>query len=270
MRRSPSWPQRQADLLDALRRQVEANDDLRWLELGCSLATGRGDELSDVDAAIGHGYEVDDLRQRTRELVTAVGPAVDVLIHAEQGWPSGIVRAAVEYESDVQLDLVMMPADHREGLPPDSLALVDKDGHLSSHWEPPVRSADGEEVREWTMLGWWALSDCAKYLRRGSTFEAYEALARARTQLYRLFAVVRQIPYPGFGLTSLLDYEPYDVPSGVEATYAGPHDSEGLLRAAFALAGLLSATEGEAASVMTVDLDTAWEHTARRRLDAVR
>lgn len=259
------WPAH-ADLVDGLRREVEAAADWRWLELSCSLASGRVDEFSDVDAGIGHDLEADDLAARGLSLVHAIGSAEDVLVHADECWPPGIIRLAVEYRSGVQLDLVLMPATRRLGLPDGALALVDKDGVLAQSWTPPVAEAAPEQVREWLMLGWWALSHTAKYVHRQSLFEAIEALHEARRQALRLFAAAHHVPFPSFGLVSLLDFEPFELPTGLEATYAPPNDGAVVLEAASALADLLDSAALGAAETFDTDLTTQWASIVRQRL----
>lgn len=264
----PDLP-KHSSLIEALRREVESSDWWRWLELGCSLAAGRGDEQSDVDVAVGHRLmNGPELEAAGNALVRGIGSPSGVLVHAEASWPEHIIRFAVEYETGVQLDLVLMPADHRPGLPDGSVAVVDKDGLLADVWTPPVAEATAEQARQWTMLGWWALSNVAKYVRRTSLFEAIDALTDARTQALRLFAVGRGIPYAAFGLTSLLDFEPFEVPDRLAVTYAGPSDPDAVLDAAWAVWDLLDAAASAAAAELDVDLTTAWADIARARLRA--
>lgn len=257
---------RHDEVIDALRREVEASDVWRWLELSCSLAAGRGDALSDIDVGIGHDVPVDEVRSRGLALTAALGVPLDVLAHREDAWPPGILRFAVEYATGVQLDLVVMPADQRPGLPEGSIALIDKDGRLSESWVPPVTSVNDEQAREWVMLGWWALSNTAKYVQRGSLFEAVESLREARTQALRLFAAGRGVPYPSFGLTTLLDFEPFEVPTRFENTYSLPTDPAGVIAAAWAIADLLGSAASAAGEILGKDLSTPWRAVAESRL----
>jgi hypothetical protein len=258
-----------SDLVDALRREVEATAGWRWLELSCSLASGRGDRFSDIDAGIGHEVAIDDLAGRGSDLVHAIAPTVDVLVHADEAWPPGIVRLAVEYRNGVQLDLVLMPSTRRPGLPDGALAVVDKDGLLAQPWTPPVATATAEQAREWVMLGWWALSNTAKYLQRQSLFEAIESLHEARRRALRLYAVANRIPYPSFGLVSLLDFEPFDLPHDLESTYSLPDDPTGVLGSALAVADLLDSVAEGAGDSLAADLATPWATVARSRLGAI-
>ncbi len=259
---------RHRELIDALRREVETGDAWRWLELSCSLAAGRGDALSDIDVGIGHELPVEELRPAGLALTAAVGSPLDALVHREDSWPPGILRFAVEYETGVQLDLVVMPADQRPGLPEGSVALVDKDGWLSTNWTPPVAGVTGEDARAWVMLGWWALSNTAKYVRRGSMFEAIESLHEARTQALRVFAAGHRVPYPSFGLTTLLDVEPFELPARLEDTYSLPTDPAGIVAAALATADLLRSGSELAGEVLGTDVSTPWQAVAATRLHA--
>ena len=250
------WPwsdlPRQAALIDALRTAVETSETWRWLEVCCSLAAGRGDELSDVDAGIGYEGAL-DLESAGLELVHAGGEPIDVLAHVMAGWPPETRRFAVEYRNGPQLDLVLLPATRRVGLPTGAVAVVDKDGRLAEAWSPPAEAPPSpEEAREWLLLGWWALSDVAKYVRRGSMFEAVERLTEARQQALKLHAAAAGVPFPSFGLVSLLDFPPYELPPGLAATYATPDSKQDVLAAALAIADLLP--------------PSPWEAVARARL----
>lgn len=240
--------------------------------MGCSLAAGRGDELSDVDAAVGYEEGVGSaaLEGDGLELVRAAGPTLDVLVHRLPGWPEDTLRLAVEYRAGVQLDLVLMPAAARLGVPDGSVAVVDKDGILATPWRPSVAGPpEPGQAREWVLLGWWALSDTAKHLRRGSLHEAAERLHEARAQALRLFAVAEGVPYPAFGLVSLLDFPPFELPSTLSETYPVPRTTADVLLPARRVADLLySATIG-AGTAMGIDLATPWEGLARTRLDLV-
>src|SRR6266851_5769051 len=56
----PAALEQQQTILRGLLTLCEADDRIRWLVIGCSLARGAGDSLSDVDVAIGvRGEEFD-------------------------------------------------------------------------------------------------------------------------------------------------------------------------------------------------------------------
>ena len=198
-------------MIGALEAAVRAAGTWRWLEGCCSLAAGRGDEVSDVDAGIGYGAALDPatLDSLGHELVHAAGEPIDVVAHVVPGWPPETRRFAVEYRNGVQLDLVLMPAARRVGLPTGDVAVVDKDGNLAQSWTPPVANPPtAAEAREWLLLGWWALSDVAKYVRRRS-------------------------------------FPPYELPPNLAATYATPTSAQQVLAAANAIADLLPASPWE-------------------------
>jgi hypothetical protein len=86
-----------------------------------------------------------------------------------------------------------------------AVALHDPDGHLARPFTPRSLQAGPAEVREWAFLGWVALADLAKYLRRASPWEALVRLNSARDHAWRLWAAAHGVAYPGVGLTSVLD-----------------------------------------------------------------
>jgi hypothetical protein len=258
-----------AAVIDHLRHAVTDDDRWRWLEVGCSLARGAGDELSDIDAGVGYegGTEVGDLHAAGTALVEAGGAILDVLVHVMPAWPDDTRRFAVEYGDGVQLDLVLMPSERRPGLAEGSVAVVDKDDRLARPWRPGVADPPTPELaREWAMLGWWAISDVAKYLRRSSLHEAVERIAEARQQALRLHAAGEGVPYPTFGLVSLLDFPPYELPVTLDRTYCTPDDPAGVAAAAEATADLLQHASAAAAAALNATLDTAWSGSARARL----
>lgn len=257
---------RRGRLIAAIRDAVVADDRWRWFGISCSLGAGRGDEWSDIDGAVGFEEPFDgaELEERGRRFVSGVGDVVDVLVHSMEGWPPEVRRLAVEYADGVQLDLVLMPARLMSGLRLDEVAVVDKDGNLagtavSEAFGPP----DERTAREWVLTAWWWVSDVAKYVERASLFEAAERIALIRQEALKLFAVARGVVYPVFGLTSLLDYEPFELPVGLVDSYAVPDDAGSVAAAALAMAELLDESSRQAAARLGYDLATPWEATAR-------
>lgn len=260
---------RHARLLGALRDAVCEDGRWRWFGVSCSIGAGRGDEFSDVDCAIGFAEPIDvsDLEVLGEELATSVDVVVDVLVHVAEGWQPDTRRFGVEYVDGLQLDLVLMPASRMPGLRDGEVAIVDKDGVFgvdakSSLYGPP----DERLAREWVLMAWWWVSDVAKYLTRQSLFEASERISLVRHHALRLFAAASHIPYPSYGLTSLLDYEPFELPAGLADTYPMPHDHASVAQAATAVADLLVYCAQRAAAALGFDLSTPWEGTARERL----
>jgi len=260
---------RHGRLIRALRDVVVADDRWRWFDVGCSIGAGDGDELSDIDSGIGYPewFETVEVWPLAEQLVNTVGEVVDVLVHTMDGSPPEIRRLAVEYSDGVQLDLVVMPAKRMTGLRDREVAIVDKDGDLmgvatSQFYGPP----DEDGAREWSLMAWWWLSDVAKYLQRGALFEAAERIALIRQQALKLFAAAHDVPYPSFGLTSLLDHEPFELPDGLADTYPRPDDVTSIAAAACAVRALLADCSRRAAIHLGYDLSTPWETTASERL----
>ena len=88
----------------------------------------------------------------------------------------------------------------------------------------------GEQVRERAFLGWCALIDTDKYLRRDSLWEAHSRLHQARRHIWALWAAAHGALYPIHGLSQVLDHHPGNLPPGIESTVAGL-DAAGLRRA---------------------------------------
>jgi hypothetical protein len=260
---------RHARLLESLRAAVTSDDRLRWLELGCSLGAGRGDEHSDADVGIGYaGLEGGrELAATAASVVAQIGTPIEALVHRLEDWPDDTLRVAAEYDDGVQIDLVLMPAERRPGLPDRAVALVDKDGQLARVWTPAASGAPSADVaREWLVLGWWALSDAAKYVARASWFEAVASIDAARHQALRLAAAGDAIPYPSFGLTSLLDFPPLELPAGVARAYASPTDPVTVVDAAWSCAHLLDVGASRTSLRLGIELATPLADAVRNRL----
>lgn len=253
-----------------LRDAVAADPRLRWFDVSCSLGAGRGDQYSDIDCGVGYAEPApEDLEVIGRDLVGSVGDVADALVHVMDGFPSGTIRIAAEYADEVQLDLVLMPANLMAGLRDGEVAIVDKDGALAGAATSSVFGRPDDRVlREWALTGWWWVSDIAKYVTRGSLFEAVERIGLVRDHALKLFAAAAEIPYPVFGLTSLLDYEPFQLPDGLTETYPVPGDPHTVWQAATAVADLLHECSRRAETSLGCDLSTPWEATSRSRLAA--
>jgi hypothetical protein len=185
---------RHAALLDSMAEVVRRDGRWRFLEVGCSLGAGGGDELSDIDAGVGYdGVEGTVLHEAARQFAGQIGVPVDFVVHRLDGWPDDVCRLAGEYDDGLQLDLVFMPAARRAGIPDRSFAIVDKDQRLTVVITPPSRLPPMvETAREWVVLGWWAIATADKYVRRGSLFEAVQAIDEARRHALQLWAAARE------------------------------------------------------------------------------
>src|SRR5262245_7361376 len=73
----------QARLLEARLPAVERDPRWEWLELGCSVADGRGDDLSDLDVGLGFDDANPPAEQEVTDLLRGLGPVVEV---AFQPW----------------------------------------------------------------------------------------------------------------------------------------------------------------------------------------
>ncbi len=223
----------QARLLGALVSAVEADPRFDWLELGCSVAEDRGDELSDLDLGLGY-LGNPPTEAETGRLLRGLGDVVDIGV---QPW-EGQRRYWVQYFDGGQLDLVVVPADFRSGRAPGAIALLDRSGRLRDTFVPSVMTARTEEPRQWLLDGWEALANVVKYLVRGSVLEASEQLHRARTRVFQLWAAGEQVDYPAFGLTSLLDVPDPRLPPDIRRTYPRAESAD-VLAATRILAELL-------------------------------
>lgn len=239
--RMPPAVAAQRDLLGRLLAVLAADPVWRWLELSCSLARHAGDELSDVDCGAGvRDADWPAALSAVEPMVRGLGEVVDLLHHELEGVPQSrwVHRHTfVQYADGCQLSLVVAPASSRPGLPPNAVALLDKDGRLARPVEPAALRASEQQCREWAFYGWQALCDLDKYLRRGSLWEAHQRLEQARERVWQLWAAGHGVDYPVFGLTSVLDTE-VALPDRISRTVAGL-DPAALRSAAVAVADLL-------------------------------
>jgi hypothetical protein len=268
----PANVARQRDMLAAMLHVVESEPALRWFELGCSLGRHAGDELSDIDCAVGVADDqwahALDLAARLAATGGSVSDTMRQVFPGRDGVPGWHVFTL--YADGAQLSLVLMPSTWRTGLPPGSVALYDVDARLARPFRPAAANVDAAMLREWAALGWIALGDLAKYLDRGSLWEAYQRLGAARAEVFKLWAAGSKIDFPGYGLTSLLDTPGESVPPAFDATVA-KLDAADLRRAAIACAELLAEATDRVAALLRAGGETppdglpTW---VRRRLRA--
>jgi len=227
----------QRALLRGLLALCDADDRISWLVIGCSLARGAGDRLSDLDMAMGiRDEDFEAARPDIRRAVDGLGELVESYYHQLPGLTQVHERIFTQFADRSQVDLVLFPASVPGGSVPNVVALYDPDDRLVIAGErKPVTSG---QIREWAFGGWCALADLGKYLRRGSTWEALARLNEARAQLWQLWAVTLDVPDPQYGLTSILDFAPGQVPASFEGTVADL-DPGRLLDAARRVAALL-------------------------------
>jgi hypothetical protein len=230
----------QRAILEGLLELCEDSESIRWLVIGCSLARGAADRLSDLDVAMGVRDEVfGPVTAGVRRAVGRLGDLVGSYHHQLPGVPGIHERIFAQYADRCQLDLVVFPASVPGGAIPGVVVLYDPGAVLVTADEQ--RPVTPGQVREWAFRGWCALADLGKYLRRQSPWEALERLHEARTQLWQLAAAAGGVPHPQYGITSILDFAPGQIPAGMPDTVADL-DPARLLSAARRLAALLSET----------------------------
>ena len=119
----------QQGLLRGLLAFSQADPDVRWLVLGCSLARGAGDWLSDIDAAVGVVDEqLPGAFPRARSAVDGLGELVESFHHQLPGLALTHQRIFAQYADRSQLDLVVYPATVFAGAIPDVVVLYDPEG----------------------------------------------------------------------------------------------------------------------------------------------
>jgi hypothetical protein len=270
----------QRRVMSALLGWCTATPLVTSLSVGCSLGRGAADALSDVDAALGLGCEpgpggAGQVLAIEDALVTALprfGGVVDVLRH-RSGPPDRFIRSVFAQFSDgTQLDLAIMaePEVRRGAAAPDFVPLyqtVEPPGLRrppnrpagpgpAGGGHPRADAVTADQIREWAFFGWCALADTAKYLRRGSLWEAHDKLHEARHKIWALWAAAEGALYPRHGLSQVLDHDPGHLPPGIAATVAGL-DPADLRRAARASAAILSAVSEAAARRQPASLPDA-------------
>lgn len=259
----------QRQLLGYLLDAAQADPAIRWIELGGSLARDAGDELSDIDAGLG----IADTQwpaaiTAIADVIHRAGPVAEEFRQPFSGGKDQQLNGwhlVTLYASGLQLSLVVVPASWRAGLPPQSVALHDVDAVLARPWTPDAAVVTAETAREWACLAWLSLGDLAKYLDRGSAWEARKRLEEARGLAWQLWALGIGAVYPGYGLTSVLDTPGYAVPAGMQATVAGLDAAE-LRAAAGALADVLDQVTPRAREAVPFDPPGGLRTWARARL----
>jgi hypothetical protein len=239
LRGLPSELAPQRAVMQGLLAHATANDLVRVVVVGASIGRGNADALSDIDAWVGV-RDGDTWRDSLAELdagLLAIAPVLDLhsqFLNDPKGKPYR--HTFIEYANGVQVDLTVSPVaaqlhPHREWA-----VLYDPDGRVQGGAED--RAPTNEQVRTWMFGGLGRLSAAAKYLRRGSLWEAHATLEAARGDLWRLWAVALAAPDPQFGLTAVLDVPHPRIPDGIERTIA-PLDRVKLLEASIACLDLL-------------------------------
>jgi cysteine desulfurase / selenocysteine lyase len=272
----------------------EATPQVTSLSVGCSLGRGAADALSDIDAALGIAAErgtagagqVQATEAAAVAALPGLGALVEVLRHRIGPADRMIRRIFAQFADGTQLDLAVMAEAEvrRGGAAPDFVSLYQaaglpdpgrldagrpEAGSPGGGQPAPAYVVTGEQVREWAFLGWCALIDADKYLRRGSLWEAHSRLDEARRHIWALWATAAGALYPWHGLSQVLDHDPGDLPPGIESTVAGL-DPADLRRAARASAAVLARVSAAAAQRCPADLPAAMASYVTRALSGDR
>ena len=227
----------QRSVMRGLVEHAKANDRIRVVVVGCSIGRGNADALSDVDALIGVGG---DWRAALPAIDAGAADIAPILDRHSQ-FLSDPKRADyrhtfIQYENGVQVDLVVSPVFAQRRPDREWVVLYDPDGRVSG--EPEQRDPTSDQVRTWMFGGLGRLSAAAKYLTRGSLWEAHATLEAARADLWRLWAVSIGAADPQFGLTAVLDVQGARLLPGIERTIA-PLDRAKIREASLACLDLL-------------------------------
>jgi hypothetical protein len=216
----------------------EADERAKYLVVACSVGRGAGDRLSDLDMGMGlSSGDFDAAVRDAHQAINGVAELVDSYTHKLPGVAMPHERIFAQYANRCQVDMVVIPASEKYPGVKDEVKLYDPEGIRATIWEPTAVTP--KQVREWAFNGWACLADVGKYLRRGSAWEALERLHQARAEHWRLLATVHEVPNPQYGITSLLDFAPEQVPDRLAATASDVYLTH-LLRAARKLAAELA------------------------------
>jgi hypothetical protein len=278
----------QRRVMAGLMEFCEATPLVTSLAVGCSLGRGAADALSDIDAALGVAAGPGDAGDRqvlaTETAVVAMLPSlgslIDVLRHRVGAADRLVRRIFAQFADGTQLDLAILDETgvRRGGAAPDFISLYRAAGQPdadlsdvpgrpgpSGDEPPPAYAVTGEQVREWAFLGWCALIDADKYLRRRSLWEAHNRLHEARHHIWALHAAAVGALYPWHGLSQVLDHDPRNLPPGIESTVAGL-DPADLRRAAQASASVLTRVSAAAARRCPAELPSPMARYVTRAL----
>ena len=287
----------QRRIMTGLADRCEAWPLATSLLVGCSLGRGAADALSDIDAALGidagPGEAGAERVGTAEEMVVAalpeLGQLVDVLRHRTGPAGQWVRRVFAQFADGTQLDLAVVAqaeieARRRHGGAPDFIPLYQvaappaveepaaqapASGSAPGGEPLAAYAVSGDQVREWAFLGWCALIDSDKYLRRGSLWEAHSRLHEARHRIWALWGAAHGALYPWHGLSQVLDHDPGNLPPGIESTVAGL-DAADLRRAARSSAGILATVSAAAARRLPADLPAAMAAYVTRALSRER
>jgi hypothetical protein len=229
----------QRTIMRGLVAYARTNDRVRVVVVGCSIGRGNADALSDVDALIGVADDADwrDSLAAIDVGLAGIAPILDLHSQFVSDAKRGAYRHTfIQYADGVQVDLVVLPAFAKRARDREWVVLYDPDGRVSG--EPEEHDPTSDQVRTWMFGGLGRLSAAAKYLTRGSLWEALAVLEAARADLWRLWAVAIGAPDPQYGITAVLDVPGARLLPGIERTIA-PLDRARIREASLACLDLL-------------------------------
>lgn len=266
---------RHREAIAAFAQLCADNRAVSSFSVGCSLGRGSGDELSDIDAAVGvstvrgsaGAADVQDVEAWVLGTLPALGEVVDVLRTGSNSTDFVIRQVFVQFTDGLQLDLAVIAEDEvrRGEAAPDFVPVVWRESALNSTAGPSTYEVSPEQIREWSFLGWRALLDADKYLRRGSVWEAHQRVHEARDRIWMLWAAARGAAYPWHGLSQVLDDSPDLLPPNIETTVAGL-DADDLRRAVIAAAQVLEDSSAAAGTAWNARLPSALADYTRQTL----
>ncbi len=253
----------------------ETSTAVSSLSVGCSIGRSAGDELSDIDAAIGvtapRGAagigQIHEVEEQLIDALPDLGNLVDVLRSGSDNTDFAIRKVFVQFSDRVQLDLaIIAEVEVRRGDgAPDFVPLYWQEAAHATTRGPSAYEVPADRLRQWAFLGWRALLDADKYLQRGSMWEAHQRLHEAREQIWMLWAAARGTSYPWHGLSQVLDDSPNQLPPGIEATVAGLNALD-LRCAVSAAADVMSHCSAQAAASHNTHMPNGIAQYARRIL----
>lgn len=243
----PSAIAPQVAIIRRLLEAARADDRIRLLVIGCSIGRGAADRLSDIDALIAVDAERwESFRADEGALLRRLSALADAHVKTVEAGDGDYRLAWALYADGVQLELVITRAKDGVRAASDWVVLHDPDGRVRG--ERLAHAATRTEVDEWAYDAWSSLLLCAKYVRRGSLWEALETLHAARTRLWRLWAVSRRVGDPQYGLTAVFEAPGVTPPRGIEATHPALN-ARSITAAALACAELVEGAWADATRV---------------------
>jgi hypothetical protein len=252
----------------ALRRLVTVVDSdprFRALQVQGSVGRGTGDRFSDLDVGLVVANTewpviVDDLPDIIHSLAQVVDQQYEFLPSIEA---PEVLRAWAQFDSGVQLDMIVLPAFRTLGSGPDGRTLVDRDD-LLPRTDHPQRLSAPEDVAKWSFLCWHNLDEAAKSIERGRYPGAVEWIGSARLATISCWGALNGLEFSAYAnvVAGQLGLRcPW--PDGLELTYPAP-DRAALITAAEALTRLQSTIDEQLSEQMGLALRPIAPWVSRR------